>query len=622
MKPLRLKREVYLQPGEITEYLPLAKVLVDSGVAHLDQPYNYLIPKKFENQLQTGSFVEVDFAGKGRTGLVLARLSMADEATTSKTILKPIGRFPIITNEILDLASQTANHFAGDIFSVLRSAIPQRVESVEKKLSKDLIDWFAHGLPIQKESLALKASTKPAYLPLSDYSQIRRRIEQLLSEGNSTSQVLLVVPDLKELVILGEELSQWEPTFLTSDLTKSERFTNYLQTLIGRKRLIIGTRSAIFAPLIPGSHIMVFNDQDPSMYEKRNPYWNVRDVALMRSDKHNLSFISSSPSLEILTLLERKVITTVEVKSIFKERKLRNFNPKLGESYLSAIKSGLLKGNVLVTINDPGYVSTLACGNCRNIARCNCGGKLVLQKGSNEPTCAVCQKDYFSWRCEWCKSDRKRMVTKGSERLGEELAKSFPNVLILISKAKSRIDKLPDLSENALVISTYGCEPQGEYASYVGLNLEFAFAGTQLRSYEAIRLTVVDNFLKVKMNGEVFLELPNDHPFIQTQLSGSFSKDLNLELESRNNAMLPPSFQIATVTGVHSEIRELQAQISNIDFFANEPIFRSLSDNSELVIKSKVSQDHQLPKFLCDLRRYRSLKKLKPLDIRVSPYNL
>lgn len=624
MKPLRLKREVYLQPGEITDDLPLAKVLVDTGIAHLDQPYDYLVPKKFENEIKAGSFVEVDFAGKGRTGLVLARREMSDEATAAKTISKSIGNFPIVTNEILKLASQNAKEFAGDFFSVMKSAIPDRVDSVDRKLAPETIDLIQKRIELSEGFVQSPNKSKPLYLPLSDYSQIYNRVEKLLTQSTNSSQVLLVVPDQREIAILESELSHLDPLILTSALTKSERYGNFLEILSGKRKLIVGTRSAIFAPLLPRSEIIVFNDQDPSMYEKRNPYWNVRDVALMRGGKHNLTFISSSPSLEVLALIKGSRLSTVTVKSIIRERKLKQFTPKPGESYLSAIKDGLSKGNVLVTINDPGYISSFACGNCRNISRCECGGKLFLSKESEAPKCVICQKAYANWHCEWCKSDRKRIVARGSEKLGEELGKSFPNIRILLSKGKNRVDILPNLSENALVISTYGCEPAGEYSTYIGLNLEFAFAGTKLRSFEETRLSVVDNLLKVSSGGDFFLDLPNDHPFIQAQLSGNFSKDLDLEMESRTNAKLPPRFRIASITGAQGELRDLQDQISRIDFLEKNSVLRSISDENvwELIIKSKDEGSAGFSKFLADLRRYRSLKKLKPFDIRVDPFNL
>jgi len=624
VKPLRLKREVYLQPGEITDDLPLAKVLVDTGIAHLDQPYDYLVPKKFENEIKAGSFVEVDFAGKGRTGLVLARREMSDEATAAKTISKSIGNFPIVTNEILKLASQNAKEFAGDFFSVMKSAIPDRVDSVDRKLAPETIDLIQKRIELSEELVQSPNKSKPLYLPLSDYSQIYNRVEKLLTQSTNSSQVLLVVPDQREIAILESELSHLDPLILTSALTKSERYGNFLEILSGKRKLIVGTRSAIFAPLLPRSEIIVFNDQDPSMYEKRNPYWNVRDVALMRGGKHNLTFISSSPSLEVLALIKGSRLSTVTVKSIIRERKLKQFTPKPGESYLSAIKDGLSKGNVLVTINDPGYITSFACGNCRNISRCECGGKLFLSKESEAPKCVICQKAYANWHCEWCKSDRKRIVTRGSEKLGEELGKSFPNIRILLSKGKNRVDILPNLSENALVISTYGCEPAGEYSTYIGLNLEFAFAGTKLRSFEETRLSVVDNLLKVSSGGDFFLDLPNDHPFIQAQLSGNFSKDLDLEMESRTNAKLPPRFRIASITGAQGELRDLQDQISRIDFLEKNSVLRSISDENvwELIIKSKDEGSAGFSKFLADLRRYRSLKKLKPFDIRVDPFNL
>jgi primosomal protein N' (replication factor Y) len=622
MKPLRLKREIYLQPGEVSDHLPLAKVLVDTQVAHLDQPFDYLVPKKFDRIFFPGSLVEVDFGGKKRLGVILSRSELSEEAKSAKTISKALGDFPVISKEVLDLVIRTAQQFAGDFFSILRAAVPERMASVDQEFA-EIMALHGSGQPSGERSNAEKVQGFiPLYLPLSDYSQITFRIEQILSQDSFASQILIIAPDLRVLKNLERALAHLQPLVLSGNLNKSERYRRYLSVLSGSARLVIGSRSAIFLPLIDASFVFILNDQDRSMYDQRNPYWNVREVSLLRQKKHKLHFISSSPSLEVLDLIKKDRCRTIESKSQFRERGLKLFQPKSGESYLSAIKSALHHGHVLVTINDPGYISTFACNKCRNLARCPCGGKLAILDSNSNPTCSLCGTSFPDWRCEFCQSSAPRIVNKGSAKMAEELGRSFPKVRIIISNSSSGVEQLPDMNESTLVISTYGCEPQGEYELYVGLNLEFAFSGTNLRSYEEVRLCVTDNLLRVRHEGSIYLELPSEHPFLQNQLSGNFSNDLKTELESRSAAKLPPIFQIAVLIGEQGELRELQNQLKKVEFIAKSTILRQAEEGKrwELILRSE--KEGELSKFLLDLRRYRSLKKLKPFEMRIDPYSI
>ena len=144
--------------------------------------------------------------------------------------------------------------------------------------------------------LILKQS-KPSKLDLSHKLTVTRSNNGLIDEINRElsilkdgAQLLVIVPDERDLAILLSENLLTAPTVLTTEISKSERYLNYLTARFEPSPLILGTRSAIFTPLVAGSKIMIYNDNDESMYERRNPGWNVRDIALLRSgDQYPLS---------------------------------------------------------------------------------------------------------------------------------------------------------------------------------------------------------------------------------------------------------------------------------------------------------------------------------------------
>ena len=618
VKPLRLKAQRVAKKVAIATVNPVAQICVDTGVFHLPDTYDYLVPANLHEFVVPGVFVKVPFGSNEVMGYVQDRkLSELDPAKL-KTISKIISPIPLLTEELIEIVGLTCERYACKPWDVIRSAIPSRVAASEK---------FYEGK-------SLPGNSKPA-IKLEHLVTISKSIDSFPTlirktvEGLSTGQQLLViVPDERDLKQLLLSDLGVEPVIISSDSSKSDRYGNYLKIRFENSKLIIGNRSAIFTPLATNSTIMIYNDGDESLYERRFPSWNVRDIAMLRSGEFSLHFVGASPSLEIVRLVELGWIKKSKENLTGQIRKTVVHCSDSSVSDISLIKAGLKLGNVLVVMAETGYVNAIACQKCRNQARCECGGKIYLPSKGSELTCAICEKLQKDFVCDWCGGQTIRSISKGSSRFAEEIAKAVPGFRVLLSKGGSRIDSLPKSSENLLVVASYGCEPMGEYSAIVLKSLENLCNRVDLRSMESARRLIFENRsrLSFKDEGKMYLELASDNPIAQGVIrNDSYGLALS-EIAERKALNLPPFCRIATLTGESSAIRRLAQTLEDNDLFSAIAIqenFREKFGNqneSKLILRSEISRSAEFSEFFRDLARYRGIKALTPLQLKVDPF--
>ena len=618
VKPLRLKAQRVAKKVAIATVNPVAQICVDTGVFHLPDTYDYLVPANLHEFVVPGVFVKVPFGSNEVMGYVQDRkLSELDPAKL-KTISKIISPIPLLTEELIEIVGLTCERYACKPWDVIRSAIPSRVAASEK---------FYEGK-------SLPGNSKPA-IKLEHLVTISKSIDSFPTlirktvEGLSTGQQLLViVPDERDLKQLLLSDLGVEPVIISSDSSKSDRYENYLKIRFENSKLIIGNRSAIFTPLATNSTIMIYNDGDESLYERRFPSWNVRDIAMLRSGEFSLHFVGASPSLEIVRLVELGWIKKSKENLTGQIRKTVVHCSDSSVSDISLIKAGLKLGNVLVVMAETGYVNAIACQKCRNQARCECGGKIYLPSKGSELTCAICEKLQKDFVCDWCGGQTIRSISKGSSRFAEEIAKAVPGFRVLLSKGGSRIDSLPKSSENLLVVASYGCEPMGEYSAIVLKSLENLCNRVDLRSMESARRLIFENRsrLSFKDEGKMYLELASDNPIAQGVIrNDSYGLALS-EIAERKALNLPPFCRIATLTGESSAIRRLAQTLEDNDLFSAIAIqenFREKFGNqneSKLILRSEISRSAEFSEFFRDLARYRGIKALTPLQLKVDPF--
>ena len=611
LKPLKLRSEKVAVKRSIAAENFVAEILVDTKVFHLDEPYSYLVPELFSDQISVGTLVKVPFGRSNTEGIVLRRY---ETQTTGglKLIDSPISQIPAVTDFQIELFREVAARYGVPLWDVFHLAIPSFSKSGERQY---------------QNSEEIKASSIKSIQSLqNDQSPLTREVVTLKQGANIRDEVgnlALRYPDQKILIIAPDEktlrqLDGLGATSLSGSLNKSERYANYLKANFASSGLFIGLRSSIFVSFSVHDILVVIDETDENMYEKRTPGYNVRDIAFLRSKRQSVVFLSSVHSLEV----ERVVET-----GWFVERSVGSYGKRViseaEESAHGIISEGLKLGSVLVVHANTGYVNSFTCNNCRNLAMCNCGGRLILARDGKATTCSLCAAKKESWVCEYCRNSLPRSVSKGVEKRAEDYGRSFPRTRVLSSTGQNPETEVP--TENSLVVVTPGMEPQGEYAALLLMDGDQLFSRTGLRSDEQSELFWGGALTKLVNGGVVYVSLPSAHPITQSIVRNSFTKYHLERISQRASAFLPPIFRMAVVEGKPSETAHLFEYLSNLEGEVDLHILGPIdlpAGISRVVIKFDVNAHSQIVRKLYEYNRIRSLTGQIPLRVRVDPFDL
>ena len=116
----------------VAGHLPVARVLVESSLPHLDRPFDYAVPAALDQAAQPGVRVKVKFNGQDLNGFLLERAAESDAGHTLVPLAKVVSPVPVLTPAVKDLAAAVAARYAGTVSDVLRLAVPPRVARLEK----------------------------------------------------------------------------------------------------------------------------------------------------------------------------------------------------------------------------------------------------------------------------------------------------------------------------------------------------------------------------------------------------------------------------------------------------------------------------------------------------------
>ena len=229
---------------------------------------------------------------------------------------------------------------------------------------------------------------------------------------------------------------------LHSGLSDSEKYDEYRKIKKGEVKIVIGARSAIFAPLDNIGIIIIDEEQSQSYKQENNPKYNAIDVAIKRAKYHNAKVIlgSATPTIEtyaradkgyyeLVTLNKRANDAKLPlVKIIDMKDELKQGNNIFSKELKKCIEDALSKNKqVILFLNKRGYSSYQVCSNCANVVKCpNCDITLTYHKNSNMNRCHYCgYATNISNICPNCKSEGLKSYGLGTEKVEEELKKEF-----------------------------------------------------------------------------------------------------------------------------------------------------------------------------------------------------
>ncbi|EGX61294.1 primosome assembly protein PriA [Streptomyces zinciresistens K42] len=490
--------------------LPVARVLVDKGVLHLDRYFDYAVPEELDADAQPGVRVRVRFGagahhvregrregGGLRDGYIVERLAESDYQGPLAALAQVLSPEPVLDPELLAFARAVADRYAGSLADVLQLAIPPRHAKAEAGQLPPAPPPppAPHPGPWQRyergprllQALAAGHAPRAVWtaLPGPEWAgEIALAVQATLASGRGA---LVVAPTGRSAArvdaALTEVLGEGQHALLTADAGQERRYRQWLAVRRGSVRAVVGTRAAMFAPVRNLGLVVIWDDGDSSHSDDNAPFPHVREVLELRASGDKCGFLLGSWGCTVeaaqLVRSEWAVPVTADREHT---RRLAPLVRTVGDTDLArdeaaraarlpslawqVAREGLRHGPVLVQVPRRGYVPRLACAQCRAPARCrNCVGPLEARGGSEALVCAWCGQGCADWHCPECGGFRLRAQVVGARRTAEELGRAFPAVPVRTSGREHVLDTVPGTP--ALVVSTPGAEPvaEGGYAA-------------------------------------------------------------------------------------------------------------------------------------------------------------
>jgi len=621
LRPLKLKMQRAPQPaGPTASDLPVASVWVDTAIPTLTEPFSYLIPEKLSSQVSIGSRVQVPFKDKHLEGIIIDRTALTTDARELKSIYKLLGEYPVASAETLELISLTAGFWGGSPYDVIRSAIPLRVASAEKGLT-----IAARPSTSNSEGIATFHLLPPKLDPIS-------ALCSLVFTRKSSGVKLIIVPTARDLRRLAASLAEQDIDFtsLDSNLPRADRYRNFLLASLSAANVVIGMRGAIFAP-IPGlSEIYLHQENSEHYFERRAPYWNTREVAWIRSKLSNLDlhFTGYVPSLDVAIDIDKKEISYQATREKISVVAQPSSNGELIPSKIyQQVRKAITTGPVLFLVPAKGYATAISCAKCRNIAICECGGKLSKSSAKSEPICVLCCKKYQNWKCGWCGEARVFLTSRGIERFAEEIGRSFPNQLVVQSTASDPRDSVSN--EPALVISTPGVEPIAEsgYAAVVILQVDRFLNSSASNGVERAYSNFFAAGALISDAGVIALVSDDGSPIASALTTWNPATISKREIEQRISLQLPPISGAVLVLADSAELVRLKSALESARTENRAP--KSLrvygptaGEGAKLTLLVDATEQIELVSLLREINKRRAISKKPMLAYRVNPYSL
>ena len=404
-----------------------------------------------------------------------------------------------------------------------------------------------------------------------------RLVERALTAGR---RALVLVP---EIGLTPQLVSRFAQRFavtmavLHSALTDHERLLAWREAFSGRAKIVLGTRSAVFAPVPDLGIIIVDEEHDASFKQHEGGFrYSARDLAVVRAQRADVPIVlgSATPALETLNnvntnryvrlTLPRRADQAAPPQMAFIDLRAHATHAGISTPAVQAIERHIKEdGQVLVFLNRRGYSPTLLCTACGWVAPCTeCDARLTVHMSAGRLRCHHCGADGpLPTRCPVC-GFAVKPVGQGTERIEETMAALFPNVP-LVRLDRDVVRKRGDMEEAMrrmasgearILVGTQMVTKGHDFPNVtlvVVLNADQGLFSTDFRAPERLAQTIVQVAGRAGRGtrpGEVLVqtEFP-EHPLLLSLQSEGYDGFARAALEERAQASWPPFSRLAAV---------------------------------------------------------------------------
>ena len=446
-----------------------ADVILNISHESVDRPFTYMIPEDLCGKLTPGTAVQVPFgnAKEAKLGYVLALRKEAPTGFQLREILGIAEKKVGVEERLLTLAVWMHEHYGCMLNQALKTVLPVkeavkarprktgatgRGEAKDALLSRELTAEQQAVLSELRRAEAEKAGGSYLLFGVTGSGKTEVYMRCIEEQRRLGKQAILLLPEINltfQTVRYLEERFGEEVAIIHSKLSKGERYRQFHRAARGEATVMVGPRSALFAPFPNLGLIIIDEEHDGAYRNDAVPRYDAREVAAKRAELAGaqLIFGSATPSVEswqratqgeyrLLRLTKRAVsgavpaeATVVDLRDELREGNRSVFSKALSEKILSRLSRG---EQVMLFMNRRGYARFLSCRSCGEALRCpHCDVTLTLHEDGSL-RCHYCgYRTVKPERCPSCGSPYLAGFGMGTQQLVEQTGRMFPAARIL-----------------------------------------------------------------------------------------------------------------------------------------------------------------------------------------------
>lgn len=524
--------------------------------------------------------------------------------------------FPISQKELIELTGAT--------WSTIKSLIEKDILKQEDE--EVLRDPYANRQFKKTKPLPLTKNQQKVITPIFEAIDSEEHKTFLIHgvTGSGKTEVYLqsiakVLKKGKEAIVLVPEISltpqmvhRFKERFgalvavMHSGLSVGEKYDEWRKIHRGQVKVVVGARSAIFAPFQNIGIIIIDEEHEATYKQEENPRYHARDVAIKRASSYNCPLLlgSATPSLEtyarakkgvyhLLEMLERvNDVTLPSVEIVDMRQELKSGNRSMFSTMLyEKLSERLLRGEQSVLfLNRRGYSTFVMCRDCGYVAQCpHCDISLTYHQTSRSLKCHYCgHQEKMPKECSSCQSEHIRFFGTGTQKVEEELAKVFPGARVI----RMDVDTTRKKGSHEKLLTMFG-EGKGD----ILLGTQMIAKGLDFPNITLVGVLAADSMLHLpdfrasertfqlltqvsgragrhQLPGEVVIQTYTpDHYSIDFVREHDYQSFFQKEMGIRKLSSYPPYYFITVIQVTHLEITKVIDVAEKISVFLR----RSLS---------------------------------------------
>lgn len=544
-------------------------------------PLTYKCPEELAEIAEPGMIVSAMLKDKLTKGIIFNKKTSPPSGRI-KEFSKIHGDSPVLSRNMLELLRWMSDYYIAPEGLVLKQTLPKEIfvktkaKKPRKKLLHDILNELIE-IPEKDVSSVIELISEKKYQTFLVHSpSLIYEYSLVLRILNSSKNVIILLPEISQADLLYntvKRIFKERVCQLHGEISRGRRSEDIEGIISGKHDIILGTRSALFAPLKSLSLIMVINEQSSSYKKEEGIRYNIRDVAVTRGFIENAAVVLSStaPSIDsyfnALTnkyrLLKpdsnpsRPKIKIIDMR--FEKRVRPNFSKTVFEVSKNRLKQDK---KIMFVINRRGYSTLLLCRECGHTEKCTvCSIPLVMHKHDRVLKCHYCGISCdIPERCRRCSSYSLELLGSGTQRTQEDIEDLFGIKTVRFdsdkAKKRSEIEELLQSITNSSIKAIIGTKMMTRrigiterFSMAAILNIDTSLNLPDFRASEKAYMDISSIIELIEPDGEILIQtmFPQNSIFkcVKSNRYESFIKE---ELSLRKALNYPPYSRLLNIS--------------------------------------------------------------------------